>query len=711
VVPFSLPAFMTRRTWLALSAAASLRAQNLPYPGVSYRNYARCLPDYLKAIATATYQRRLGAVQNLTNPAAIAARQRWARLTFWELIGGELPKTPLNPRSTSVLQRDGYRIEKVIYDSRPGFPITANLYVPTSGPGPFPAVLLQMGHSPLGKAYATYQRCAQGLAQLGFVVLGFDPQGQGERVYYPDSTGKASRFPSADDEHSIAGWQMLLTGDTATRLQTWDAVRSLDYLLSLPYVDPRHVATTGQSGGATDSMFLLAVDDRITCAVLTSANSENFACKDFSAPGSTDDAEQNLLSAAPANFDRWDTLCPFAPKPLLLTVSDKDFLGTYSPQYIASGWEEYQHLKAIYSTLGKADHLAWGGTALPHSLEYDTRLQVYNWFLRWMKPGSTPITEEPPTRVETPETLQCTERGNVIASLRSETPFSLQRKNRPPRKPVGLDLLLQMEGAASGPFTVFKSMPGRGVTIEAVEVPSAPAVFIPAWLYTPRPTPGKQPVVILLQNAGRRVGWHEDELHQTLTRQGFAVCVPDLRGVGDLLPEIGPGNPRYVRSHNEEEAYAWASLMLGRSLLGQRVVDLLAVVRGLKQHPAHRDRPIAVAAQGQFTVVAQCAAAIAPEISRLYLSGGLVSFASVAATELYNHPFANFVPGFLNATDLPEITAFLGDRRLVLAGMLDGAARPMDAAEVRRTYPGLPNLEVVPQTAWTAEAIGKFAQL
>jgi dienelactone hydrolase len=703
---------MTRRTCLALSGAAALSAQELPYPGVVYRNYARCLPEYLKGLATAAYTRRLAAIRQLTTPAAIAARQRWARETFWSLIGGELPKTPLAARSTGVIKRPGYRIEKVIYDSRPGFPVTANLYVPEPGPGPFPGVLLQMGHSPLGKAYATYQRCAQGLVQLGFVVLAFDPQGQGERIYYPDASGRRSRLPSADDEHSTAGWQMLLTGDTATRLQTWDAVRSLDYLLSLPYVDPRRVATTGQSGGATDSMFLLAVDDRLSCAALTSANSENFACKEFSAPGSTDDAEQNLLNAAPAGFDRWDTLYPFAPKPLLLTVSDKDFLGTYSPQYLRSGWEEFGHLKKLYSTLGRADRLAWGGTALPHSLELDTRLQVYNWFLRWMQPGSRPVTEEPPTRVEAPETLECTAGGGVIASLGSETPFTLQRRSRPPRRPRPLAELLQMDAPAAGPFAILKTFPGRGVTIEAVEVASAPAVHVPAWLFTPRPPVGGglDPVIVLLQNGGRRTGWHEDELHQTLARRGFAVLVPDLRGVGDLLPEMGPGNPRYVRWHNEEEAYAWASLMLGRSLLGQRVSDLLAVVRGLQLHPAHRDRPVVVAAQGQFAVAALCAAALSPRIGRLYLAGGVVSLASVAATESYRPAPADIVPGWLTATDLPEIAAGLGDRPVTLAGTVDGAGRRMAPEAVRAAYGAGRRISVLPEAAWTEEALAGFAR-
>ncbi|OYW13273.1 MAG: hypothetical protein B7X34_00535, partial [Acidobacteriia bacterium 12-62-4] len=132
-------------------------------------------------------------------------------------------------------------------------------------------------------------------------------------------------------------------------------------------------------------------------------------------------------------------------------------------------------------------------------------------------------------------------------------------------------------------------------------------------------------------------------------------------------------------------------------------------VRCLKQHIAHRDRPIALAAQGQFTVVAQCAAAISPEINRIYLSGGLATFESVAATEIYNHAFANFVPGFLNSIDLPEVTAFMEDRRVTLAGMVDGAARPLDAVAVRRAYKAIRNLEVLPGAGWTAEAIAKFA--
>src|SRR5712692_11637813 len=130
---------------------------------------------------------------------------------------------------------------------------------------------------------------------------------------------------------------MLLLGRTCTRLQVWDAVRSLDYLATHPQVDPKRLASMGQSGGATVTMLLAAVDDRLAAAAVSMGNTENFACADFNPPGSTDDAEQNLVGSGPVGFDRWDLLYPLAPKPLLIQVSDRDFFGTYSPNYIKSG--------------------------------------------------------------------------------------------------------------------------------------------------------------------------------------------------------------------------------------------------------------------------------------------------------------------------------------------------------------------------------------
>src|SRR5438034_1076391 len=306
---------IVNRRQLLISVLAYTAAKGqTPYPGIRYRDYSRCLPDYLRRLARQAYDKRNAELQKLTSREATVARQRWARATFWSLTGGEPERTPLRPRVTGSFVRTGYRLEKIVFESRPEVFVTANLYLPTSGGAPLPGVLFQMGHSLNGKANDGYQKCCQGLARLGFVVLAFDPMGQGERTYYPGPNGM-TRLGSADDEHSYPGKQMLLTGDTASRFQVWDAVRSLDYLTSRPEVDAKRLASTGQSGGGTLTMMLACVDDRLAAAAVCSGNTENVACANFDPPGATDDAEQDLIASGPLGFDRWDILYPFAPKP------------------------------------------------------------------------------------------------------------------------------------------------------------------------------------------------------------------------------------------------------------------------------------------------------------------------------------------------------------------------------------------------------------
>src|SRR5438067_7983061 len=161
---------MTRRQILGapfLLGASALRAE------VRYREYARCLPDYLAALAADAYARRNSRIEQLQTPAAIREYQGWARRTFLQLAGGLPERTPLNLRTTGSLDRAGYRLEKVVYESRPGLFVTANLYIPKTGGAPWPGVLFHMGHATDGKSSALYQRCCQGLARLGYVVLAF----------------------------------------------------------------------------------------------------------------------------------------------------------------------------------------------------------------------------------------------------------------------------------------------------------------------------------------------------------------------------------------------------------------------------------------------------------------------------------------------------------------------------------------------------------
>jgi hypothetical protein len=452
-------------------------------------------------------------------------------------------------------------------------------------------------------------------------------------------------------------------------------------------------------------MLLAAVDDRLAAAAVASGNTENVACADFEPPGSTDDAEQDLIGSGPLGFDRWDLLYPLAPKPLLILVSDKDFFGTYSPRYISNGWQEYTKLQNTYAVLGHKSHLAWWSTPLPHGLSYQPRLQIYNWFERHLKGSDRRIEQEPATAPESDEKLRVGPAGSAVRDFRSLTPFKLVRERtaaiQTPEHPERLEALLGLERPKSNlRAAVVGRVPSREIEVEAMELPSAAGVWVPAWVFLPKS--GSTRVILILDEHGRNQHWREGGICETLASKGRIACAADLRGIGDLRPQAGPGSPGHAIPHASEEEYAWASLIFGRPLLGQRVADILALVEVLKNRGK-----IAIAANGRLTVPALFAAALTQEIESLYLSAGLASFRDIVESENYKQPLANLIPNMLASVDLPQLARALAPRRVHLAGATgaDGQPKPLDA--LRGMYPHS-NIELSKEAGWNVES---FLQL
>jgi cephalosporin-C deacetylase-like acetyl esterase len=655
---------MDRRTFLAAAGAAlaspALRAQ------ISYRDYARCLPDYLSSLAATACERRNQRLAALKTPADIRSYQMWARAAFTRLLGTLPERSPLNLRTVGAIERERYRVEKLVYESRPGLFVTANMYLPRTGAAPYPGVLFQMGHSAPGKAYPLYQRCCQGLVQLGYVVLAFDPIGQGERA----SHVTPPRSPT--QEHSIVGQKMLLVGETATGAMLWDAMRSLDVLVGHPQVDPKRLASTGQSGGGTLTMILAAMDERLAAAVVSSGNTENFAVEPFLAPGSSDDAEQDLIGSGPLGFDRWDMLWPMAPKPLLVAVSAHDFFGTYSPAYERSGREEFGKLARAYEELGAGDRIAYFEQPLPHALSYPMRLATYNWLERHLNHATRAIDEEPPTSPEAEETLWCGKTGVAKRDFGGTSPAQLvaerSRNLRTPEKPGDLRALLGMESAPLEPKLETRGRTSyRNCEVLAVEVQTAGQVWCPAWIFLPKRAWSQ--MLLVIEPNGRNGAWHEGELYDQLATVGIAVCAPDVRGVGDVQGQFAPGAVGYARGHAAEEEYAWASLILGHSLLGQRTADINAYVQALaREYP---QKKVVLAAREKMSVPALCAAALEPNVSKVFLARPMPSWRSVAEDENQTCPLANIVPGALSVADLPQIVRSVAPRPVTVGGSWD----------------------------------------
>ena len=209
---------------------------------------------------------RAGRLRGVTEPgqarAYIDDARRRVRKSF------QLPEHSGEPaaRITGRLRGNGFTVEKLLYESRPGLLVSANYYLPEKISGRHPAVLFLCGHSGTGKAGDTYQMAAQALALCGFAVLIPDPVGQGERGQFHGIPGAEALSRNCTHEHNMYGKQLLLTGEFFGTWRVFDAVRALDWLLARPEVDATRVGVTGNSGGGTLTTYVNALDDRITMA-------------------------------------------------------------------------------------------------------------------------------------------------------------------------------------------------------------------------------------------------------------------------------------------------------------------------------------------------------------------------------------------------------------------------------------------------------------
>ena len=249
------------RLTLALMLAMVLSPAALP----QRQPLADPLLRWMDKIAQAQLQAREDAVAKIRTVSEAEQRKKIVRAKIMDALGG-LPDYdgPLNARVTGSLQADGYVIEKVLYESLPGYFVTANLYRP-SRPGRYPAVLLQAGHTQEGKAEP--QLLAANLALKGFVSLAFDPSGQGEREQTYDPLLESAAAGWSVNEHIHGGLQSALAGESVTRYFVWDAKRSIDYLVSRPEVDPERIGAAGCSGGGALTTFIGALDSRLKAVV------------------------------------------------------------------------------------------------------------------------------------------------------------------------------------------------------------------------------------------------------------------------------------------------------------------------------------------------------------------------------------------------------------------------------------------------------------
>ncbi|MGH9662903.1 MAG: alpha/beta hydrolase family protein, partial [Bryobacteraceae bacterium] len=313
-------------------------------------------------------------------------RRVYVRAKILELLGG-LPDYdgPLNAHVTGTIDADGYTIEKLYFESLPHFWVTANIYKPKplDAGERYPGIVVPVGHWAEGKPVE--QRIAANLAKKGFVVLVYDPAGQGERLQaYDERTGK-SLAGGPTEQHILAGAQSVLAGESFARYRIWDAKRAIDYLVSRPEVDAKRLGATGCSGGGTLTTYIAALDPRIQVAAVSCyLNSYKML---FSGP--VGDSEQSLPSFLSSGLDETDYVELFAPKPLLMTSTEKDFFTPAAARLV------YEEARGWYRLYGAESRVKWIVGPGGHGTPLVVREAIYDWMIRWLKNGKGSSKEEP----------------------------------------------------------------------------------------------------------------------------------------------------------------------------------------------------------------------------------------------------------------------------------------------------------------------------
>src|SRR5262249_14448457 len=221
---------------------------------------------YQTEIAWQQDEQRRKAWQAIQTENDLLRVQREIEQRLLAMLGG-LPRerTPLNPRIAGKIQMDGFHIEKLIFESLPGMYVTALIYVPHDGNKIHPAILVPCGHAAKGKTY--YQALSQRLVQRGYLVISWDPVGQGERSQFWEPKRGKSRYNLICAEHAVLGNLAYLAGTNLARWEIWDAIRAVDYLLTRSDVAPDRINITGTSGGGFQAAHIAALDRRIKVAI------------------------------------------------------------------------------------------------------------------------------------------------------------------------------------------------------------------------------------------------------------------------------------------------------------------------------------------------------------------------------------------------------------------------------------------------------------
>jgi len=664
-------------TIVDVSADENLRVLPETIDGVAVSDM---MNHYLRQHAQREFEEWKREYEQRKTPEQVAEYQKRLRQKFMEAIGGLPQRTPLNPQVTGVVRRDGYHVEKVIFESRPKHYVTAAFFLPDAKKHkpPYPGVLVPCGHSRNGKAHESYQAMGALLALNGMAALVFDPIDQGERGQLLDEDGKKLFRPVPG--HNMIGVGSILLGRNTAKFEIWDGMRGIDYLQSRQEVDPKRIGCTGNSGGGTQTSYLMTLDDRIIAAA-PSCYITNFYERILDL--GPQDAEQNIYGQLAFGMDHADYLMMRAPVPILICAATRDFFD------IRGTWQSFRYAKRLYTRLGFAERIDLLENDAGHNYNRQAREGVVRWMSRWLLKKDEPITE-PDIKLLSEKEIQCTPNGQVMLLKGARSVYDLNRDFEKDlaerrkglwetterakllsqvRKIAGIRELSELPKPEVEELGTIKR---DGYRVKKMIVKPEEGIYLPALMFVPSQKPAKG-AVLHLHEEGKAVEAAPGGSVEKLVLAGNVVLAVDLRGNGETHQTAGSYSKPYFGTDGDEVCMAY---LLGRSYVGMRAEDVLVCARLLRQK---QPGPVALIAVGNVGVPALHAASLEPDLfGSLKLVRSLVSWSNVIEIGRSYNQLVNTVHGALTIYDLPNLAETLGDK-LTIEQPLNALGKPIKA--------------------------------
>ena len=651
---------------------------------IGYSDAPNALYHHIADQANVYLNKRAAKIAGIRTLAEWKQRQNYIRSTLRKAVGDFPEKTALNATITKTIEKDNYKVEHIVYESQPGYFVTSSLFIPKKlKNGKASAIIYCSGHSNSG--YRAYQSTIINLVNKGFIVFAFDPIGQGERLQYLDEKTNKSKFKWPSYEHSYAGAQSFLAGNTIAANFTWDGIRAVDYLLTRREVDAANIGINGRSGGGTQSAFIAAFDERIK-AVAPENYITNFNWL-FRAMG-PQDAEQNVFYGIEKGLDIADLLLVRAPKPALMITTSYDMFP------IQGALETEKEVKAIYKAYGKPENFSMATDDTAHASTKNNREAMYRFFQKVLNnPGDA--TDE---KVEllSEEELQVTKTGQVATAFRGESAYSLNAKeaakkmkqleaartNGVARNANVVHAAKQLSGYREPNKLDIPMFAGRiqrnGYVIEKYLLKGEGNYDIPYLLLKPK-TPSSK-ALLYLNPEGKTADVLEGGEMEWFVKNGFTVLAPDIIGTG----ELGPGDFKGDSYIDSVSFNIWfAGLMINRSIVGIQTGDVMKLVNILEKEK--NIKGIFGLAKKQMSPLLLHAAAFNNNIKGIVLVEPYASYRSMIVNPEYRPDFLHStVAGAIGSYDLPDLTASLAPKKLLIIGMTDGNGDATNTADIEK---------------------------